>query len=174
MKNFIIIDTNKDGSGNIVLGEYEHQEIAKKRAQQISSESGVSCVVCRKETAYHPDITERVKTYEDACRITDYPLGGFGKDTKDESAYKALKVIAKALNEGWTPNWDDKEEYKYYPWFSIVRDHSGAAAGLAFSSANYAVSSATTNIGSHLCFKTEALAKYAGKQFIKLWEDYLL
>lgn len=123
---------------------------------------------------HHPNITERVKTYEDACEIVNFPLGGFGKDTEDESAYKALKVITKALNEGWTPNWDDKEEYKHYPWFKIKRDSSGAAVGLEYSNTIYAVSYTNANIGSTLCFKTEALAEYAGRQFIKLWEDYLL
>lgn len=174
MKDFIIIDINKDGSGNIVLGEYESQEVAEERARKISNERGVSCVVCRKGTVHHPNITERVKTYEDACKIVNFPLGGFGKDTEDESAYKALKVITKALNEGWTPNWDDKEEYKHYPWFKIKRDSSGAAVGLEYSNTIYAVSYTNANIGSTLCFKTEALAEYAGRQFIKLWEDYLL
>ncbi len=35
MKNFIIIDINKDGSGNIVLGEYESQGRRRKSAKDI-------------------------------------------------------------------------------------------------------------------------------------------
>ncbi len=118
-------------------------------------------------------VTERIKTYEDACRELDIPLTperckGM---TEDEGAYYSLKVIAKALNEGWEPDWNNKEQEKWYPWFSITNNRP---AGLAFSNIINRVSYRYATIGSHLCFKTEALAVYAGKQFIKLYEKYLL
>jgi hypothetical protein len=56
------------------------------------------------EKFFHQKITDRVKIFEDACEV----LGLFPNavaqddDTIDEAAYKKLKVIAKALNEGWT------------------------------------------------------------------------
>lgn len=118
-------------------------------------------------------VTERIKTYEDACRELDIPLmpercKGM---TEDETAYYSLKVITKALNEGWEPDWTNQEQRKWYPWFYITHDNP---AGLSYSHTNYAVSYTHGNIGSLLCFKTEALAKYAGTQFIKLYEKYLL
>lgn len=114
-------------------------------------------------------VTERIKTYEDACRELDIPLmpercKGM---TEDETAYYSLKVITKALNEGWEPDWNSSES-KWYPWFRVN------SAGLSYSDTTYAVSITHANIGSRLCFKTEALAKYAGTQFIKLYEKYLL
>lgn len=118
-------------------------------------------------------VTERIKTYEDACRELDIPLMPERCEhmTEDEMAYYSLKVIAKALNEGWEPDWTNKDEHKYYPWFYIEGTNP---AGLSFSDTAYAVSASVASFGSHLCLKTEALAKYAGTQFIKLYEKYLL
>ncbi|MDI9605929.1 MAG: hypothetical protein QM305_11530 [Bacteroidota bacterium] len=118
-------------------------------------------------------VTERIKTYEDACRELDIPLmpercKGM---TEDEAAYYSLKVIAKALNEGWEPDWTNQEQRKWYPWFEVTGTNS---AGFSYSDTAYTVSTTLAIFGSHLCFKTEALAKYAGTQFIKLYEKYLL
>lgn len=118
-------------------------------------------------------VTERIKTYEDACRELDIPLipERCGIMTEDESAYYSLKVIAKALNEGWEPDWTNKEERKYYPWFYIEDTNP---AGLSYSNTVYSVSHTYASIGSRLCFKTGALAEYAGKQFKKEYEKFLL
>src|SRR6478736_5653014 len=61
------------------------------------------------------NITERVKTFEDACELLSHD--GTVTGTPDEVAYKQLKVIAEALNEGWTPDWEG-DEYKWYPGFN--------------------------------------------------------
>lgn len=127
-----------------------------------------------KKWEYHAiPVTERIKTYEDACRELDIPLipehcKGM---TEDEAAYYSLKVIAKALNEGWEPDWTNKDERKYYPWFHVEDTNP---AGLSYSAAVHSVASTSTAIGSRLCFKTKALAEYAGTQFISLYEKYLL
>lgn len=118
-------------------------------------------------------VTERIKTYEDACRELDIPLMPERCEhmTEDEMAYYSLKVITKALNEGWEPDWSNRNQGKWYPWFEVTGTNP---AGLSYSNTYSAVLAATANIGSRLCFKTEALAKYAGTQFIKLYEKYLL
>ena len=61
-----------------------------------------------------------IKTFEDACK----KLGIYSKnvynsdlDTIDEIAYKKLKIIFKAINNNWQPNWLDNDQYKYYPYF---------------------------------------------------------
>jgi len=118
-------------------------------------------------------VTERIKTYEDACRELDIPLipercKGM---TEDEAAYYSLKVIVKALNEGWEPDWSNDHQKKWYPWFEVTGTNP---AGLACSYTISPVSTTSATFGSRLCFKTEALAKYAGTQFIKLYEKYLL
>lgn len=117
-------------------------------------------------------VTERIKTYEDACRELDIPLIPKRCEymTEDEMAYYSLKVIAKALNEGWEPDWSNKNQKKWYPWFKVPETN----AGLSYSHTSYAVSGTRAGIGSRLCFKTGELAEYAGRQFIKLYEKYLL
>lgn len=74
-------------------------------------------------------ITERVKTFEDACnelgeenvlvqayRTAEFNTSGNQKDVSDVVAYLKLRIIVAALNEGWQPTFFD-DEYRYYPWF---------------------------------------------------------
>ena len=118
-------------------------------------------------------VTERIKTYEDACwelgiPITPERCKGM---TEDELAYCSLKVITRALNEGWKPDWSNQDQGKWYPWFKVTGTNP---AGLACSNTLNPVSTTTAYFGSRLCFKTEALAEYAGTQFKELYEKYLL
>ena len=112
-------------------------------------------------------ITDQVKTFEDACSILGTCVATVLSlhDTKDERAYKQLKIIAEALNEGWKPNWNDKSEGKYYPFFDMSSD--------GFSFVNYGVWGTYTIVGSRLCFKSRELAEYAGKQFASIYKDFL-
>lgn len=75
-------------------------------------------------------VTERIKTFEDACNalgdehplVTQYRLiaGAYTGDpiTQDLIAYLKLRIIVTALNEGWEPKFE-KGEYRYYPWFYL-------------------------------------------------------
>lgn len=78
------------------------------------------------------DITERVKSYEDACEVIgELPwLNGGKLVIKSEDYYGAkelpnhvramlkLETIVRALNEGWQPKFT-KDERRYYPWFCL-------------------------------------------------------
>lgn len=75
-------------------------------------------------------ITERVKTFEDACKelgdnnplviqyreIYDNYLCEGGDGVKDIVALLKMRIIAAALNEGWKPQFTE-DEYRYFPWF---------------------------------------------------------
>lgn len=78
-------------------------------------------------------ITERVKTFEDACQILgeNHPsviafnafekdvLAAVGaEDAEDIVSYLKLRIIAEALNEGWKPKFTE-DEYRWYPWFYL-------------------------------------------------------
>lgn len=74
-------------------------------------------------------VTERIKTYEDACRELgikpiDTRVRTFsnqaGDVTLDDNtiAYMKLRTIVEALNEGWKPEFT-KDEWRYYPWFYL-------------------------------------------------------
>ena len=80
-------------------------------------------------------VTERIKTFEDACNELgeDHPMVSVydalvsranGEQSlaewmgKDVVAFLKLRIIADALNEGWHPKFTE-DEYRYYPWFYI-------------------------------------------------------
>lgn len=156
--------------------KHENEQTASKEAERLAEKLGVNTTVLQAVKTVSPkDITKRVKTYADACAVLGIePVNedvltklGF---TKDEIAYRKLKTIAEALNEGWRPNWDDSDEYKYWPWFV----YNPAYAGFANAHANYAASDSYAYFGSRLCYKTRELAAYAGRTFEGLYNDYLL
>jgi hypothetical protein len=121
------------------------------------------------ETFKPKNIMERVKTYEDACKVlglnpSDQLPSTNSKDAAAIIAYAKLFIIARALNEGWVPDWNNSSQYKYYPWFDM-------RAGSGFSNDVYGGSYTTSGVGSRLCFKSEELARYAGKQFLSIYKD---
>ena len=81
------------------------------------------------------DTSKKITSYEDACKvlniqpINEEVFNAFPKeDQRSMLAYHKLTVITRALNNGWKPNWDDQNEWKYYPLFRYVN------AGLSFAS----------------------------------------
>ena len=122
---------------------------------------------------FQKDIKERIKTFDDVIR----ELGDDPEEFKnaisimeepDEIAYVKLKLIAKALNEGWTPDWSNGEWDKWYPWFKM--DDSSSAGRFSFDGAGY--QSSHSRVGSRLCFKSKDLATYAGTQFLDIYKDF--
>jgi hypothetical protein len=115
------------------------------------------------------DIKNKIKSFEDACEYLSLPISAarqnFSTMPSDEKAYRKLKLIAKALNEGWTPDWDNDDQEKWFPWF----DFRGSRFVFRLVSCNYTRS----DLGSRLCFRTHELAEYAGKTFIDLYNGFL-
>ncbi len=109
------------------------------------------------------NIMDRVKSYEDACEVLGIKRRNFDYCTDDEIAYKKLKDIIKALNEGWIPNWDN-DEYKYYCWWYLNEP------GLRLDDVYCNYSGA--NVAPRLCFKTRELAEYAAEKFFDLFKQY--
>lgn len=128
-----------------------------------------------KQVALYDNITDRVKSFEDACQVlgisTNVPevKGLPRKHQKAIIANYKLIVIAEALNEGWKPNWQDSDEYKYYPWFDMSNP-----AGVGFSITNATASNTNAKLGSRLCLKNRELAIYFGQTFTDLFNDSLL
>lgn len=121
------------------------------------------------------DVTNRVKTYEDACRelgrkpYDEARLTGMGLDSKD-IAYLKLTVIVEALNEGWIPDVCDIKVYRWHPYFRP----NGSPSSFAFGGSYFARGAADAGSGSRLALKNEELANYCGRQFIDLWKEFLL
>lgn len=66
-------------------------------------------------------VTERIKTLADVLEECHINKETFDKCCEglpeDEVAYRVLKLVARALNEGWEPDWSNMQQYKYYPYF---------------------------------------------------------
>ena len=154
-------------------------------------------------------ITERVKTLEDAIAVLgedhtlvrqyhlyEQQMNGNEEDMRDLTAFLKLRIITAALNQGWSPDWTNSDEWKYYPWFSLYTEdeyndldaddkerccrvvgrsvyYANANGGLVCAHADNASSYSGAHHGSRLAFKTRELALYAGKQFVDLWCDFV-
>lgn len=189
----------------------ENAKAALKTADESVKKVLLALLPELKETEAQTDanrpITERVKTFEDACRElgedhlfvlayqnTNLRDPEVAEENRDILAYMKLRIIAAALNEGWEPQFTE-DEWRWYPWFTLwteeelseksdewkadrhlisTGDYSGDYAGFAFASSHSAPSDTASSVGSRLCFKSEALATYCGKQFISLWADFNL
>lgn len=164
--------------------------------------NGILILVDEAQANDNRPVTERIKTFEDACKalgddaqeVCDYHyVADSNCASEDVIAYMKLRIITAALNEGWTPKFT-KDEWRYYPWYELYTKEewdeldvdtkrkrgvyfggyasSGAFVGFVCARSGYAPSVTGACIGSRLCFKTSDLAIYAGKQFAALWLDF--
>lgn len=115
-------------------------------------------------------------------------------DSDDLIAYLKLRIVCAALNEGWEPK-HTEDEVRYYPWHWLYTqdelndmreeekinrcmlptgEYQTEYAGFGYAYSANAPSNTDANIGSRLCLRSDELAVYCGKQFIKLWADFKL
>ena len=153
------------------------------------------------ETLKPKTVMDRVKTFEDALKelkpfhplVKEYKALRKADVTSNLIAYSKLCIVTAALNEGWTPKFI-KGERRYFPYFFLYTDeeirnmseeeksrvvcrsnyYADAYGGVSCASAHNDSAHVFASFGSRLAFKTRELANYAGKQFIKLYANYLL
>ena len=118
------------------------------------------------------NVKERILTFEDVLKELKINPANFllrlEDLSPDEVAYRRLKLIIKAFNEGWEPDWNNSSEYKYYAYFTM-----GSASGAGFSYDACDLWSTGSGAGSRLCFKSGELAKHVGQLFIDDYRDFL-
>lgn len=83
-----------------------------------------------KELFEPKNIMERVKTFDDACKVlgdnnalvNHYLFIANGPEMDDSGndirGYLKLRIIAAALNDGWQPKFTE-DEYRWYPYFYL-------------------------------------------------------
>ena len=144
------------------------------------------------------EVRERIKTFEDACREIGIDAEAWSRDKislglePDVLAFLKLRIIVKALNEGWEPRFTE-DECRYYPWFILYTGEeynkldeeeksrvvfrssvsANAFGGVSYASASYGSSLTFASIGVRLAFKTSELAAYCGRQFLDIWADFV-
>ena len=98
-----------------VLQEYDKaDERGKKMLEEIFG----------KEAFMAKDVTDRIKTFEDACRelgegntlVQEWKMNVI--KSPDVEAYLKLRIIVAALNEGWEPEFAE-DEWRYSPYFYL-------------------------------------------------------
>ena len=115
-------------------------------------------------------------------------------DSDDLIAFLKLRIVCAALNEGWEPK-HTEDEVRYYPWHWLYTqdelndmreeekinrcmlptgEYQTEYAGFGYAYSNIAPSLTFAVLGSRLCLRSDELAVYCGKQFIKLWADFKL
>ena len=164
----------KNGGNETLVGRYDSKADAQEKVMDMVEEDSFSVFNFRIEEREYEDITNRVKSYADACKV-------LGIEPMDEDSMKAqLETITEALNEGWKPNWADTDEYKFYPWFYIkvsevqTEGTNGAGAGLSDANTDSAATSTNASVGSRLCFHDRETARYAGRTFTDLYAQILI
>ena len=128
-----------------------------------------------------------------AVMLADYESNACNIKNPQTLAYMKLAIIAYALNEGWEPQFV-KGEYRWCPWFDLYTQqeidnmdeeeksrvlgrsnyHASASAVVAYSHTSPASSHSNASNGGRLCFKSEALAEYAGTQFLKEFAEFMM
>lgn len=171
----------KENGNENLQGRYDNVEEAQDTVKKLTEDEGNGSIFdyFYKEEDYE-EITDRVKTYEDACKVLGVePINEQNAKAQgfrsDEIARRKLETIAAALNEGWKPDWNNTDQYKYYPYFYIQENAKGkGSAGLSCANARHAAANAYANLGSRLCFYASRLARYASNQFTDLYEQILI
>jgi hypothetical protein len=111
-------------------------------------------------------ITNKVKSFKDACivlGVNEDDVFNKKTDSSDDIAFKKLKMIVKALNEGWYPNWNDDNERKYFIWWNMK-------GGFSYYAVTY--NGTDANVPSALCLKTRDLAEHISNIAFKEFKEY--
>lgn len=116
-----------------------------------------------------------IKSFDDACKkvginpeslpLLEELAEEFRKPIL--ASYK-LMVIFKAINDGWTPDWSDDDQRKYFPWFEV------SPSGSDFSGSFCGYICAITIVGSRLLTDSSEKALYMANQFQDLYVQYSL
>ena len=174
MKKILVLDKKNPQD---VIGEFNSIEDAQAHVIDLAQEDeDISIFDYSIKEVEYEDVSTTIPSYEAA---------------KDKLGSVAVKVIpevrehhAKALNalnklftiaeawnkaDGFIPDFDNTNQYKWFPWF-----RKQGTAGFVYAYTNYTATAAHAHFGSRLCFKSEERATQFGKQFIDLWNDFLL
>lgn len=117
---------------------------------------------------FNQKITDRIKTMEDIIELTGFSNLPYDNpenvEEKSINAQFKLFKIAQTYNEGWKPNWGDRNEYKWFPYFYkpgsswvVCNDWLG-----------------TLRAPSGLYFKSRELAEDVVSKFRDVFEEYFM
>ena len=170
MKKFIV----KLKSDNSVLGTFDTKVEASEFVTEAIDDNQIDTVfdvVCEEKDIDYP------LTFSDACKFLGIPesaiaLKGDNGIAKSAVAFYKLSIIAKAWNkiDGFVPDFSNSDQSKHFPWFLYRTEH----AGFVCTDTSTSASSASSAIGSRLCFASSATAQKFGETFTALYNEMFL
>lgn len=181
MKKYVV----RNKTTNEVLGKFNTKNQANEKLVEYITEKNDD--VCSDGDGFlsifdfdvQEEEVQEIASYEDArtyLGLSDEPLMTIcGVSKYHERALLALSklfTIAEAWNkeDGFVPDFSNKNQYKYFPWFEYNKD----AAGFVFANTYWTASVANAAVGSRLCFATRERAFDFGSKFEGLYNDFLL
>lgn len=144
---------------------------------KIEIEKGISITLTPEQLAsieaqkeQSKSIINRVKTFEDACRILNIPTNKVTFDIFEKSvivkytSYEKLKIIAKALNEDVKIDFSNSNQRKWYPYWEFKN------GGWSLLSVTYLYSTSSAEV---VFLTSKEKAEYIATQFKDLYLDVL-
>ena len=169
MKKFFMVFVEGKGA----LTKHNDLKEAEEEAKRLADKYGKEAFIVESVSLITPDeINIKVDSFEAALEYLGRENIVTDKHAKAMDAMYKLITIAEAWNKAddFVPDFSDRNQYKYFPWFIYKNRASGFVYAYTTNTASYA----HANIGSRFCFKTAERAEQFGKQFIGLWNDFLL
>lgn len=133
-----------------------------------------------KKYGVDPDKVPEILSFEAACKdrkvdpkklpvVRSLPR----RHQKRQIADYKLTIIAEALREGKTVNYNDTDQYKYFALFE-VKANDKKPSGFGLSCVGCDGWDAVSDVGVRLCFHDWNVAKFFGMHFISLHRDHHL
>ena len=116
-----------------------------------------------------------VSTFEEACaklgKSSELPdVSSFPEQLqKHITATYKLAMILEVNNGDWKPDLENMSQWKYYPWFGVVKESSGFELSYVDCDCDFA----GAFCGARLACKDEVLAEFMGTTFTDLYKDLL-
>ena len=83
-----------------------------------------------------------------------------------------LQLVIAAINGKWIPDWTNKSERKYYPWWWINEVSEGGVSGRGLSLGAVDCDDSDAYVGPRHVFQTNKKARHAVRYFKPLFEQY--
>lgn len=116
------------------------------------------------------DPIERILTDDDVLADNGLTWESFNASVQDlephEVAFRFLGLLNKSLNQGWKPDFDNSNQYKYQPYFL------GGSSGFRYY--DCVAWRSGSAVGSRLCFKNRELAIHAGEKFTRWYKKAIV
>ena len=163
---------------NATTAQYDNFKKAENEAKILADRYGKKAFVLESASLIEPnEINKKIDSFESAIKFLGRENNNLmciipDKHAKAMVALYKLFTIAEAWNkaDNFIPDFSNRNQYKFFTLFA----YDDKAAGFVYANSYSTAANATAIFGSRLCFSTSERAEQFGKQFIDLWNDFLL